>query len=79
MPVDLPAPPLQALSHPRLSRPPYGDRGAHTEYDTPIHDELDDACLPPHLDPIALLHLLDQRSRDLGACLISVRVDDSPS
>ena len=41
-----------------------------------IDDEVEDARLLEHRDPLALLHADAQRACDFGAGLIAVRVDD---
>ena len=54
------------------------DRRANSVDNSVFHDEVEDARLLEHFDPLALLHPLDQRARDFGAGLISVRVYDAP-
>jgi hypothetical protein len=55
------------------------DGGTNSEDDAILHYELEDSRLLEDFDSLALFHLLDQRARDLGAGLIPMRVDDSPS
>ena len=51
---------------------------AHTERYSILHNEIENACFLEHLDVLALFHALDQRPRDFGAGLISVRMHDAP-
>src|SRR5215210_911108 len=55
------------------------DRGANTTYDAVVDDEVQNSRLLEDFNPLALLDPLDQSARDLGARLISVRMDDAPA
>jgi hypothetical protein len=56
-----------------------GYRGANSEDHAILDDELEDSRFLEDFNSLTLLHLLDQRARDLGAGLIAMRMHDPPA